>query len=66
MNWEKCGSPSQLFYEGHMMTKPVAVAAGINRFFINKVKDIIAEIPKVNMDPLFMLKEQMKDRRCSL
>ena len=66
LNWEGGGPPSQLFYEGRMLTKPAAVASAINTFFVKKVKSIIAGIPRVDMDPLAKLRERMAARQCSL
>ena len=65
LNWEGGGPPSQLFYNGKMLTKPAAVASAINGFFIKKVRDIISGIPKVNTDPLTKLRERMATRRCT-
>jgi hypothetical protein len=48
-----------------MLSKSVAVASDINNYFIKKVKDIISGIPRVNMDPLTKLREQMVARRCT-
>jgi hypothetical protein len=66
LNWEGGGPPSQLFYQGRMLTKPAAVASAINSFFITKVKGIISGIPQVDCDPLAKLRERMAARRCSL
>ena len=66
LNWDGGGSPSQLFYQGRMLTRPVEVAGGINAFFIKKVKDIIKNIPVVDADPLEKLRERMRGRTCSL
>ena len=66
LNWEGGGPPSQLFYEGRMLTRPAAVAGAINGFFIKKVKDIIRNVPHVNADPLEKLRERMSGRTCSL
>ena len=60
LNWEGGGPPSQLFYEGRMLTRPAEVAGGINAFFIKKVKDIIKNIPPVDADPLEKLRERKK------
>ena len=56
LNWENSGPPVNLFSEGRMLAKP-AVAGAINRFFIKKGKDIINNIPHIDMDPLSKLKE---------
>ena len=66
LNWDGGGPPSQLFYEGRMLTRPVEVAAGINAFFIKKVKDIIKNIPHADADPLEKLRERTTGRTCSL
>ena len=65
LNWEGGGPPTQLFYQGNMLNKPAAVAAATNDFFIKKVKNIIAGIPRVDTDPLSKLRERMATRSCS-
>ena len=57
LNWEGGGPPSQLFYQGKTLSKPVAVACAINSFFIKNLKDIISGIPQVDTDPLAKLRE---------
>ena len=66
LNWELGGPPTQLFYEGRMLNKPAAVAGAMNSFFVKKIKNIIREIPKVNMDPLKKLRERMSAKECSM
>jgi hypothetical protein len=66
LGWDSAGPPSQLFFMGRMVTKPAAVAAAMNTFFIKKVKTIIAGIPQTNVDPLAKLRERMAARQCSL
>ena len=49
-----------------MLCKPAALAGAMNHFFIKKVKNIIRNIPHVNIDPLVKLRERMEKRTCSL
>ena len=65
LNWEGGGPPSQLFYQGRMLSKLAAVVSAINSFFIKKVKDIISEIPRVDTNQL-KLRERMTAQHCSL
>ena len=62
LGWNSGGPPTQLFYEGRILTKPAGLASSMNKFFINKIKELRRKIPIVNIDPLKYLKEAMRDR----
>ena len=64
LGWNTAGAPSQLFYEGRMITRPAGLAASMNSFFIKKVKDLRNKIPLSNFDPLKYMKEAMSRRTC--
>ena len=51
-----------IFYEGRILTKPAGLASCMNKFFIDKIKELRRKIPMVNIDPLKYLKEAMRDR----
>ena len=56
------GPPTQLFYEGRLVTKPAGLASSTSKFFIYKIKDLRQKIPAVKIDPLKYLKEAMRSR----
>ena len=66
LGWNSGGPPTQLFSEGRLTTKPAGLATTMNKFFINKIKDLRQKIPAVNIDPLKYLKEAMRGRRSRL
>ena len=63
--WNTVGPPTQLFFQGRMVTKPIGVASSMNKFFIDKIKGLRQKIPVVNTDPMKQLKEAMKERKCT-
>ena len=52
LNWNSSGSPSQLFFNGQLVTKPQEVARTQNEFFLSKVEQIIQNLPSPISDPL--------------
>ena len=64
LGWSSGGPPTQLFYEGRIITKPIGLATSMNKFFIDKIKLLRQKIPMVNCDPLKYLKEAMSNRKC--
>ena len=64
LGWGGAGPPTQLFYNGRMVTQPAGLASSMNRFFIDKIKHLRDDIPLVDSDPLKKLKEAMKYRQC--
>ena len=64
LGWGNTGPPTQLFYEGRLVTQPAGLASTMNRFFIDKVKSLRQNIPNVARDPLKELKEAMSHRQC--
>ena len=55
LGWKSCGSPSQLFYNGRLITKPSELADCQNEYFVNKVKLIQENLPPSISDPLSCL-----------
>ena len=66
LNWKTSGSPSQLFYKGSLIQKPQELATAQNEFFIDKIDQILANLPPPVSDPLYYLKNMMNGRQCSL
>ena len=65
LGWSSSGPPSQLLVDGKHITSPLAMATTLNKFYIDKQKKIIDEIPKVDADPLGKLRERMEGRECN-
>ena len=65
LGWNSGGTPSQLFSEGIIVTRPVELATSMNKFFIKKIKDHRAKIPVVDLDPLQYFKSAMRNRSCT-
>ena len=64
VGWNFGGPPTQLFYDGRLVTKPAGLASSMNKFFVHKVKTLRQKIPVVDSDPLKHMKEAMRDRKC--
>jgi hypothetical protein len=62
LNWNSSGSPSQLFHNGSLLSKPPDVADAQNQFFLDKIS-MIRENP--TSDPLAVLRSLMVGRTCS-
>ena len=65
LNWNSSGSPSQLFYNGSLVSKPQDVAEAQNNFFLDKITLIRENLPPPTSDPLAVLKSMMVGRSCS-
>ena len=65
LNWNSSGSPSQLFYNGSLVSKPQEVAEAQNRFFLDKITQIRENLPPPTSDPLAVLRSMMLGRSCS-
>ena len=65
LSWTSSGSPSQLFHDGKLWTRPQEVATVQNEFFLDKVKQIRENLPPPVSDPLAKLKSLMFGRNCS-
>ena len=62
LGWKNCGSPSQLFYGGRLINKPIEIANIQNEYFVNKVNLIQQNLPSSSSDPLAILKGLMQYR----
>ena len=65
VGWSKSGPPTQLYINGKHITSPKAIASEMNKFFIEKQKRIISNIPIVEADPLTILRQRMSGRQGS-
>ena len=65
LGWSTGGPPTQLFENGLLLNKPSCLARCMNEFFINKVQNLRANLPPSNMNPLELLRNLMKNRKCS-
>ena len=65
VGWNNSGPPTQLYIRGKHLTSPKAIASEMNKFFIDKQKRIISEIPVGDADPLIRLRERMEGRQGS-
>ena len=65
LGWSTGGPPTQLFENGLLLNKPSCLARCMNEFFINKVLNLRANLPPSNMNPLELLRNLMKNRKCS-
>ena len=66
LGWGGGGTPTQIFSDGKMVTRPAGLASSMNRFFQDKIKTLRNSIPAVFTDPLAKMKEAMRSRSCSL
>ena len=61
----KSGSPTQLFQNGTLFSKPQEVATAQNELFLQKVAQIRENLPVPVSDPLAKLSSLMSGRTCS-
>ena len=65
LNWKSCGSPSQLFYKGRLISKPQELADVQNLYFIEKINLLRQKLPPSVTDPLQTLRRIMQGRSCT-
>ena len=65
LGWGTSGTPTQLFWEGQLVTSPRGLCTTMNRFFLDKIRRLRNGIPAQSDDPLKRLKEAMDGRQCS-
>ena len=65
LNWNSPGSPTQLFHNGHLYTKPQDIASTQNEFSLSKVELIRQNLPPPISNPLTKLRSLMVGRSCS-
>ena len=66
LGWTTGGPPKQLFDGVRLCNKPSELSNIMNRFFVDKVKNIRCELPFSADDPLSSVKKLMKDKKCKL
>ena len=59
------GSPSQLFYNGKLINKPLEIADCLNNYFVNKIRLIQEKLSPPKSDPLAPLMNIMENRSSS-
>ena len=64
LGWGGRGTPTQLFSEGRIVTSPSGISSTMNKFFLEKVKNLRRSVPAVQTDPLAKMKQAMQGRRC--
>lgn len=62
LGWKSSGSPTQLFYDGKLYSKPLDIANCQNHYFVDKVKKIMRDTPAQTSDPLSQLKILLRNR----
>ena len=65
LGWSSGGPPTQLFENGLLLNKPSDLAKCMNTFFISKVRNLRANLPLNNLNPLELLRNLMKHRTCT-
>ena len=65
MGWKNSGPPTQLFYEGKIVSSPQGLASTMNSFFIQKVKNLQKRLPPPKGNPLENLQQTMSTRTCT-
>ena len=62
VGWNRTGPQTQLYVEGQHISSPKAIAAHMNKFYIDKQKKIVASIPRSGTDPLNKLRAKMEGK----
>ena len=65
LGWGTSGTPSQLLWEGRIVTSPAGLASTMNRFFLENIRNLRSNIPLATGDPVSKLKEAMMYRECT-
>ena len=65
LGWGTSGTPSQLFWEGRLVTSPRGLCTAMNKFFLDKIKRLRNSIPVQTSDPLQRMKEARRGRQSS-
>ena len=45
LGWNTGGTPTQLFYDGRLLSSPVDLSSAMNNFFLNKIEKLREKIP---------------------
>ena len=65
LGWGTAGTPTQLFFEGHLISSPSQLASTMNKFFLEKIQNLRNNIPVTSGDPLKKFREAMEGRNCN-
>ena len=65
LNWNTSSSQTQIFNKGKIISKPEKVAEAQNEYFLEKIRDIKADLESTSSDPLEFVASLMKGRKCS-
>ena len=65
LGWGISATPTQIFWEGSLVTSPKGLCMAMNKFFLEKIRKLRDSIPEPTADPLKRLKEAMQGRQCS-
>jgi hypothetical protein len=65
LGWCSGGPPTQLYHCGAYVTSPSGLASTMNKFFLQKVKQLRDAIPATDSDPLARMRESMAGRTCT-
>ena len=65
LSWNSGGPPSQLLYEGRIISRPAGPASTMNKYFIDKIIGLKEKISVLDSDPLRYMKEAMLGRQSS-
>ena len=65
LGWGTSGTPTQLFWEGRLVTSQRGVCTSMNKFFIDDIKRLRNAIHAQTSDPLRKLKEATRGRQYS-
>ena len=64
LGWGTSGTPSQIFWDGRVVTSPAGLAVAMNSFFLDKIKTLRRNIPLPTGDPATKLREAMANIQC--
>ena len=65
LGWTSGGPPTQLMENGNLINKPGHLAECMNRYFINKVKNLRRNLRACIGNPLELLQKMIRNRKCS-
>ena len=64
LGWGNTGTPSQIFWEGKLVSSPRGLSTTMNDFFLEKIKRLRNSIPEPTADPLLRMRQAMTGRQC--
>ena len=63
LGWGSSGTPTNLFWEGRMVSSPAGLASTMNRFFLDKIKNLRNGIPPPTEDAVKKLRESHERKK---